>query len=94
MDGNLEPSHHGFVSETLLAGWFQPGYLTSHNVLVHILWFFSGSPDSKQSACNMGDLGSVPGLGRSPGEGNGRQLIPIFLPGETHGQRSLTDYSP
>ena len=30
----------------------------------------SGS-DSKASACNAGDLGSVPGLGRSPGEGNG-----------------------
>ena len=27
--------------------------------------------DGKVSACNAGDLGSVPGLGRSPGEGNG-----------------------
>ena len=27
--------------------------------------------DSKESACNVGDLGSIPGLGRSPGEGNG-----------------------
>ena len=27
--------------------------------------------DSKESACNAGDQGSVPGLGRSPGEGNG-----------------------
>ena len=26
--------------------------------------------NSKQSACNAGDLGSIPGLGRSPGEGN------------------------
>ena len=32
--------------------------------------FPSGS-DSKESACNAGDLGSIPGLGRSPGEGNG-----------------------
>ena len=32
---------------------------------------FSGDSDSKESACNAGDLGSVPGLGRSPGEGNG-----------------------
>ena len=31
---------------------------------------FPGSSDSKESACNMGDLGSIPGLGRSPGEGN------------------------
>ena len=35
--------------------------------------FPSGS-DSKASACNAGDLGSVPQLGRSPGEGNGNPL--------------------
>ena len=29
---------------------------------------------SKESACNVGDLGSIPGLGRSPGEGNGYPL--------------------
>ena len=28
----------------------------------------------KDSACNAGDLGSIPGLGRSPGEGNGYPL--------------------
>ena len=28
----------------------------------------------KESACNAGDLGSIPGLGRSPGEGNGNSL--------------------
>ena len=32
---------------------------------------FSGGSDSKESACSAGDLGSIPGLGRSPGEGNG-----------------------
>ena len=31
---------------------------------------FSGGSDSKESACNTGDLGSISGLGRSPGEGN------------------------
>ena len=39
--------------------------------------FFSGFPggsDGKQSACNAGDLVSTPGLGRSPGEGNGYPL--------------------
>ena len=30
--------------------------------------------DGKESACNAGDLGSIPGLGRSPGEGNGNPL--------------------
>ena len=35
------------------------------------LWGFPGDSDSKVSACNVGDLGSLPGSGRSPGEGNG-----------------------
>ena len=35
---------------------------------------FPGSSDSKDSACNAGDLGSLPGSGRFPGEGNGYPL--------------------
>ena len=35
---------------------------------------FPGSSDSKASVYNVGDRGSVPGLGRSPGEGNGNPL--------------------
>ena len=35
---------------------------------------FPGAPDDKESVCNMGDLGSIPGLGRSPGEGKGYPL--------------------
>ena len=41
---------------------------------------FPGGSDSKASAYNVGDPGSIPGLGRSPGEGNGNPL-PVFLPG-------------
>ena len=37
-------------------------------------WNFPGGSDGKASACNEGDLGSIPGLGRSPGEGNGNPL--------------------
>ena len=48
---------------------------------------------SRESACNAGDLGSILGLGRSPGEANGNPLQ-LFLPGEFHGQRSLVGYSP
>ena len=55
---------------------------------------FPGGSDSKKSACNAGDLGSVPELGRSPGELNGRQPTPVFLPREFRGQRSLVGYSP
>ena len=32
---------------------------------------FPGGSDSEESACDAGDLGSIPGLGSSPGEGNG-----------------------
>ena len=35
---------------------------------------FPGGSDSKESACNAGDPGSIPGLGRSSGEGNGNLL--------------------
>ena len=35
---------------------------------------FPGGSEGKESACNAGDPGSFPGLGRSPGEGNGNQL--------------------
>ena len=35
---------------------------------------FPGGSDGKESVCNAGDLGSIPGSGRSPGEGNGNSL--------------------
>ena len=50
---------------------------------------FSGGSAGKEFACNAGDLGWIPGLGRSPGEGKA-----TFWPGEFHGQRSLAGNSP
>ena len=44
------------------------------------------------NARDMRDLGSIPGMGRSPGEGNGNPLQSSCL--KFHGQRSLGDYSP
>ena len=35
---------------------------------------FPGGSEGKESACNAGNPGSIPGLGRSPGEGNGNPL--------------------
>ena len=35
---------------------------------------FPGSSNGKESACNAGDLGLIPGLGRSPGDGHGNPL--------------------
>ena len=42
--------------------------------VIWILADFPGSSDGKVSAYNAGDLGSIPGSGRSPGEGNGNPL--------------------
>ena len=42
--------------------------------LVYCSMGFPGGSDGKLSACNVGDLSSIPGLGRSPGEGNGNPL--------------------
>ena len=42
--------------------------------LILYLPSFSGGSDSKESSCNVGDPGSTPGSGRSPGEGNGNPL--------------------
>ena len=39
-----------------------------------IIEIFPCGPDGKESACNVGDLGSIPALGRSSGEGNGKPL--------------------
>ena len=51
----------------------------------------SGASEVKASAWNAGDPGSIPGSGRSPGEGN---PTPVLLPGESHRGRSLVGYSP
>ena len=50
-------------------------------------------PLVKDSACNVGDLGSNPRLGRSPGRGQGNQVQCSCLE-NPHGQRSLEGYSP
>ena len=45
----------------------------------------------KNPLANAGDVDSIPGLRRSPAE---RISTPVFLPGKSHGQRSLASYSP
>ena len=54
---------------------------------------FPGVSDGKESACNVGDLGLIPELGRSPGGGHGNPVQYSFLE-NPHGQRSLAGYSP
>ena len=53
---------------------------------------FPGGSDSKESACNAEDLGSIPELGRLPGGGHGNPLQYSSLE-NPHGQRSLSGYS-
>ena len=60
---------------------------TSSSVLSH--WFknslgFPGGSEGKASACNVGDMGLIPGLGRNPWRRE-RLPIPVFWPGEFHG---------
>ena len=57
---------------------------------VGLPWWLS----SEESACSAGDMSLIPGSGRCPGEGNGNKYTLVFLPGESHGQRSLVGYSP
>ena len=58
-----------------------------------VLLGFPGGSDSEEFACNAGDLGLIPGLGRPPGGGHGNPLQYSCLE-NPHGQRSLAGYSP
>ena len=54
-----------------------------------------GFPDGsagKESACNAGDLGSIPGLERYPGEGNGYPLHGLYRPWAANSQSQLSDF--
>ena len=54
---------------------------------------FLGGSDGKESTCDMGDQGSIPGSGRFPGGGHGNPLQYSCLE-NPHGWRSLAGYSP
>ena len=60
-------------------------YISVHR---HTHTGFLGGSVSKESACSARDLGLIPGLGRSPGEGHGNPLQHSWLE-NPHGQRSL-----
>ena len=53
---------------------------------------FPGGSDDKEPACHAGDLGLIPGLGRSPGGGHGNPLQCSCLE-NPHGQKNLAGYS-
>ena len=70
-------------SPTPLPGIFQPDFCMG----------LPGDSDGKESACNIGDLGLIPKLGRFPRR---REWLPtpVFLPREFHGQRKLAGCNP
>ena len=54
--------------------WVRKIYCRKDKLPTPVFLGFSGGSDGKECACNAGDLGSIPGLGRSPGRGNGNPL--------------------
>ena len=67
-------------------------YLTI-NRATQVALGFPGGSDGKESTCNVGDMGSIPGLGNSPGGGHGKPLQYSCLE-NPHGQRSLMGFCP
>ena len=65
---------------------------TGYTQILYHLMGFPGGSDGKESPCNAGDLGLIPGLGRCPGGGHGNPLQYSCLE-NPHGQRSLVGYS-
>ena len=59
--------------------------------MCQVLWGFPGGSAAKEAPCNAGSSGSVPGSGRSTGEGT---VYPLQCSGEVHCQRRLGGYSP
>ena len=51
--------------------WRAIGWMEAYRLPTPVFLGFPGCSDGKESACNVGDLGSIPGLGRSPGKGKG-----------------------
>ena len=97
----LEKKYMGFqsrlwwlrASPALVCPSEGPENLKLHQMTCLRLKDFPGGSDGKESAFNAGDLGSVPGLGRSPGGGHSNPLW-YSCPENPHGQRSLAGYSP
>ena len=77
-------------------------YAIFHSLFTMTQWsksydlpYFMGFPDgsnSKESACNGREMGSIPGLGRPPRKA--MAIHPVFLPVDPHGQRNLAGNSP
>ena len=79
------------MQETWLNFWVGKIHWRRDRLPTPVFLGFPGGSDGKESACNAGDLGSIPGLGRSPGGGHGNPLQHSSLE-NPHGQRGLAGY--
>ena len=65
---------NNFAFTEKLQRWYRKIPWRRNRLLTPVSLGFPGGSDSKESSCNVGDLGLIPGLGRSPGEGKGYPL--------------------
>ena len=82
-------SHSAYrrISQTLVT------HISLRHIDISYLLGFPHSSDSRESACNAGDPGSLPWVGKIPWRREW-EPTPVFLPEESHGLKSLTGYSP
>ena len=74
---------HGIAKESNMTEWAQ--FITKARKAKMPFTGLGGS-DGKMSVYNVGDLGSISGSGRYPGERNGNPLQPVLLPRKSHGR--------
>ena len=70
----MDPQPHCKIIRRVATIYYWKEGLTTYLICLDLTWDFPGGSDGKVSACNAGDPGSIPGLERSPGEGNGNPL--------------------
>ena len=97
-EGNGNPVQYSCLENPMGRGGWQAtvhGVTKSQTQLsdFHYLFSYCGKLKWKESAHSLGDLGLIPGSGRSPGEGNGNPLQYSCLE-KSHGRRNLVGYSP
>jgi len=67
------------MQETRFNSWVRKIIWRRDRLPTPVFLLFPGGSDDKESACNVGDLGSIPGLGGSPGGGHGFPLQYSYL---------------
>ena len=88
------------MQETLFDSWAGKIPWRRHRLPTPVLLGFPGGSAGKESAHNVGDLGLIPGLGRSPGEGKGYPLqysglensVDYIVHGVAKSQTQLSDF--